>query len=137
MFYFQISVEAIWGLLGMLDASKILQDPNATGDAASAANGGNEGPPETTTILPAVGRLGALTASSVQRGADRSPSVSSHERSAAVSGLDIHSCLQFLLELYGQFLAPNAEPHVPLMQLNETIKSVCMKSNYRYNIKYM
>ena len=46
------------------------------------------------------------------------------ERSSAVSGLDIHSCLQFLLEQFGQFLAPNAAPRVPLMQLNETVKSV-------------
>ena len=41
-----------------------------------------------------------------------------------VSGLDIHSCLQLLLELYGQVVAPNATPKVPLMQLTETIKSV-------------
>ena len=46
------------------------------------------------------------------------------ERASAVSGLDIHSCLQFLLEQFGQFLLPSATPKVPLMQLNETVKSV-------------
>ena len=46
------------------------------------------------------------------------------ERASAVSGLDIHSCLHFLLEQFGQFLLPNATPKVPLMQLNETVKSV-------------
>ncbi len=46
------------------------------------------------------------------------------DRAAVTSGLDIHSCLQFLLEQFGQFLLPNTTPRVPLMQLNETVKSV-------------
>lgn len=47
------------------------------------------------------------------------------ERASAISGLDIHSCLQFLLEQFEQFLSPSASPRVALMQLNETVKSVC------------
>ena len=49
-------------------------------------------------------------------------------RSAETGGLDIHSCLQFLLELYGQFLSPSATVRVPLLQLNETVKSVSCSS---------
>jgi huntingtin len=46
------------------------------------------------------------------------------QRSSSLSGLDVHSCLQFLLELYSQWLSPGANPKTPLMQLNETVKSV-------------
>ncbi|XP_071947754.1 huntingtin-like isoform X2 [Antedon mediterranea] len=38
--------------------------------------------------------------------------------------LDVHSCLMFLLELFGQWLSPNANPRTPLMLLCETVKSV-------------
>ncbi|XP_074640755.1 huntingtin-like [Tubulanus polymorphus] len=51
------------------------------------------------------------------------------ERSSSISGLDIHSCLQFLMELYQQLLAPNANPKTPLMQLNEVLKSMLALSD--------
>ena len=50
------------------------------------------------------------------------------ERSISVSGLDIHSCLQFLLELYGQWLSPNAKPRPPPMLVNAVVKSVSLFS---------
>ena len=46
------------------------------------------------------------------------------ERSVTASGLDIHSCLQFLQELYGQWMAPNSILRPPLMLRNEVVKSV-------------
>ena len=59
------------------------------------------------------------------------------ERASAVSGLDIHSCLQFLLEQFGQFLLPNATPKVPLMQLNETVKSVSDYYDFYFWLVYV
>ncbi|XP_077992227.1 huntingtin-like [Glandiceps talaboti] len=44
--------------------------------------------------------------------------------SNAPGKLDIHSCLMFLLELYGQWMTPYATPKTPLMLLCETAKSV-------------
>ena len=44
--------------------------------------------------------------------------------SKASSGLDVHSCLVLLLEVYGQWLAPGSARHTSLMLLCETIKSV-------------
>ena len=40
------------------------------------------------------------------------------------NSIDINSCLQFLLDLYGQWLSPSASPKPPLMLRNEVIKSV-------------
>ena len=40
------------------------------------------------------------------------------------SSIDINSCLQFLLDLYGQWLSGSACPKPPLMLRNEVIKSV-------------
>lgn len=53
--------------------------------------------------------------------------VTSKERALTSSGLDINSCLQFLLELYGQWLSPTASPKPPLMLRNEIVKSVSFK----------
>ena len=39
--------------------------------------------------------------------------------------LDIRSCLQFLLELFEQWLSPYAVPKTPLMLKMEAMKSVC------------
>lgn len=46
------------------------------------------------------------------------------ERSISLSGLDIHSCLQFLLELYGAWLHVDNNPKPPLMLVNGVVKSV-------------
>nr|XP_006822985.1 PREDICTED: huntingtin [Saccoglossus kowalevskii] len=44
--------------------------------------------------------------------------------SNAPGKLDVHSCLMFLLELYGQWMSQNVTPKTPLMLLCETVKSV-------------
>ncbi|CAH1783183.1 unnamed protein product [Owenia fusiformis] len=46
-----------------------------------------------------------------------------------VSGIDIHSCLQFLLDLYTQWLSPGASPRTALMQINQTVKSIITLSD--------
>ena len=92
-------MESIWALIGMLDPSALLQDSSSDSTMDSPRQ---VYPPVHQVSLPADTR----------------------ERSSSIGGLDIHSCLQFLLDLYGQFLSPTASPKVPLMQLNETIKSV-------------
>lgn len=58
----------------------------------------------------------------------------SPENKASVSGLDIHSCLQLLLDLYGQWLAPNANPKTPLMLLNAVVKSVSTLYAGKFNL---
>lgn len=66
------------------------------------------------------------TGTSIPSAANQEKTVASQldlkQRSSKVHGLDIHSCLQFLLELYGTLLSVNNK--TPLMQLNETVKSV-------------
>lgn len=102
-----MSVESIWGLVGMLDPNQILQDSGSdttTGTDSTVDSPRQIYPPLHQVSMPAETR----------------------ERSALVSGLDIHSCLQLLLELYGQVLTANPQQRVSLMQLNETIKSVRM-----------
>ncbi|XP_064630020.1 huntingtin-like [Lineus longissimus] len=69
--------------------------------------------PEEETIDDSASKLATLT----------------KQRSSSLSGLDVHSCLQFLLELYSQWLSPGANPKTPLMQLNETVKSVVALSD--------
>ncbi|XP_070540509.1 huntingtin-like isoform X2 [Ptychodera flava] len=49
--------------------------------------------------------------------------------SNAPGKLDIHSCLMFLLELYGQWMNLYATPKTPLMLLCETAKSVLFISD--------
>jgi len=38
--------------------------------------------------------------------------------------LDIRSCLQFLLELFEQWMSPYVQPRTPLMLLSEATKAV-------------
>lgn len=55
-----------------------------------------------------------------------------HERSVSLSGLDIHSCLQFLLELYGAWLHVENNPKPPLMLVNAVVKSVSINVISKY-----
>lgn len=103
----QMSLESLWALLGMLDPNQFLLDSGSDTTTDTTGSSSVESP---QTILPPVARV---TVDPEMR-----------ERSSVVGGLDINSCLQFLLELYGQLLSPTANPKTPLMQLNETIKSV-------------
>ena len=46
-------------------------------------------------------------------------------RSSQSYGLDIHSCLQLLIDVYGSTLLPSqSSPSVPITLFNETIRSV-------------
>ena len=46
-------------------------------------------------------------------------------RSSLRYGLDIHSCLQLLMDVYGSTLLPSpSSPPVPLTLFNETVRSV-------------
>ncbi|XP_015913152.2 huntingtin [Parasteatoda tepidariorum] len=51
------------------------------------------------------------------------------EQSLSNGGLDIHSCLHFLLDLYSQWLSPQTCPFTPLMLLTEVTKSVVALSD--------
>lgn len=62
-------------------------------------------------------------------------SIDKRERTVSLSGLDIHSCLQFLLELYGQWLSPNSILKPPLMLKTEVVKSVGQGSLFLFNNK--
>ena len=84
--------------------------------------------------------VGALSTRIVESDASESPdsphtqqsqqqfpliTIEKRERSMTFSNsIDINSCLQFLLDLYGQWLSPSASPKPPLMLRNEVIKSV-------------
>jgi hypothetical protein len=45
-------------------------------------------------------------------------------RMAKPEKLDIRSCLQFLLELFEQWMSPYVQPRTPLMLLSEATKAV-------------
>jgi len=50
-------------------------------------------------------------------------------RSSLLYGLDIHSCLQLLIDVYGSTLLPSqTSPSVPITLFNETIRSVRLLS---------
>lgn len=51
------------------------------------------------------------------------------EQCLASVGLDIHSCLHFLLDLYSQWLSPEACPCTPLTLLTEVTRSVVILSD--------
>ena len=105
----QMSVESTWSLLGLLDRDQLLD----TVDSSSVA---------TDTGSSTTGLLQPLRSRSVSPPSPLTDAAKT--RSSVIGGLDIHSCLQFLLDLYGQVLSPLATPRTPLMQLNATIRSV-------------
>ncbi|XP_029645621.1 huntingtin isoform X2 [Octopus sinensis] len=108
----QISIDSIWTIVGMLEMSLSESDS-----------------PESMESPP------------IQR-KKQTPSTTDggRERSISVSGLDIHSCLQFLLELYGQWLSPTAKPKPPPMLVNAVVKSiVCLSDLFteRFQFEWM
>ncbi|KAL8615828.1 hypothetical protein ACOMHN_048536 [Nucella lapillus] len=97
----QISLESIWAVVGSLDHPLTESDTTDSLDSPQPDD---------------VGRHAMSRASSEGR-----------ERSVSLSGLDIHSCLQFLLELYGAWLHVDNSPKPPLMLVNAVVKSmVCL-----------
>ena len=101
----QISLESVWAVVGSLDPPLTESDTTDSLDSPQ---------------LDDVGRHMASRTSSEGR-----------ERSISLSGLDIHSCLQFLLELYGAWLHVDNSPKPPLMLVNAVVKSVSFFSTIR------
>ena len=88
----QISLESVWAVVGSLDPPLTESDTTDSLDSPQPED---------------VSRHAASRASSEGR-----------ERSVSLSGLDIHSCLQFLMELYGAWLHVDNNPKPPLMLVN-------------------
>ncbi|KAL5022595.1 hypothetical protein ScPMuIL_001750 [Solemya velum] len=101
----QLCIEEIWSVVGVLDMNLSESDTTDSMDS-----------PQDTSKVPPIHQasMGVVT---------------SKERALTSSGLDINSCLQFLLELYGQWLSPTASPKPPLMLRNEIVKSVLCLSD--------
>lgn len=98
----QISLESVWAVVGSLDPPLAESDTTDSLDSPQPDEG--------------LGRHMRSRTSS-----------EGHERSVSLSGLDIHSCLQFLLELYGAWLHTDNNPKPPLMLVNAVVKSmVCL-----------
>ncbi|XP_053407184.1 huntingtin-like isoform X2 [Mercenaria mercenaria] len=103
----QVSVESIWSVVGVLEPN--MSDMSDTTDSIDSP---------THQDTP----LSNLATSPSETTITRDPSLSA-------GGLDVHSCLQFLLDLYRQWLIPNSNNKPPLMLLNEVIKSVVCLSD--------
>ncbi|CAL1538264.1 unnamed protein product [Lymnaea stagnalis] len=103
----QISIESTWSLVGSLDTNLSNSD--------------------TTDSLDSPTGRGDMAATSPSSASSSSGGRLSTARSVHHCGLDIHSCLQFLLELYGAWLHIDNNPKPPLMLLNSVVKSmVCL-----------
>ena len=107
-----MSVESTWSLLGLLDRDQILDNVASSSVATETTSSSSL----SATLLEPFRSRSASPPSPLTDAAKT--------RSSVIGGLDIHSCLQFLLDLYGQVLSPLATPRTPLMQLNATIRSV-------------
>ncbi|XP_060568114.1 huntingtin-like isoform X3 [Ruditapes philippinarum] len=103
----QVSIESIWSVVGVLESN--MSDMSDTTDSIDS-------PVHQDTPLT------NLATSPSETTITRDPSLSA-------GGLDVHSCLQFLLDLYRQWLIPNSSTKPPLMLLNEVIKSVVCLSD--------
>ena len=109
-----MSIESIWSVVGVLE-------PNSMSDSETTDSLDSPG----THDLP-LSNLDPALATSPATGLASSPSETTITRdtSLSVAGLDVHSCLQFLLDLYRQWLLPGSSHKPSLMLLNEVIKSV-------------
>ncbi|KAK3589444.1 hypothetical protein CHS0354_020780 [Potamilus streckersoni] len=102
----QICVESIWSVVGALEP--VMSESDTTDSM--------ESPSHDTTIKP-------------QQQVPPTQGLTGRDHASSLAGLDVHSCLQFLLDLYGQWLPPGASPRPPLMLLNEIVKSVVCLSD--------
>ncbi|XP_013398873.1 huntingtin [Lingula anatina] len=76
------------------------------------------------SIWSVVGMLNFSESGSSEDDQELSVAMTTRGRSSSHSGLDLHSCVQFLVDLYGQWLTPGVTPRTPLMLINQTVKSV-------------
>ncbi|XP_061171379.1 huntingtin-like isoform X1 [Saccostrea echinata] len=106
----QVSIESIWSVVGALHVQTADSDTPESLNSPEQENPENAPPPPIQQQFPLV-------------------NIEKRERSISLSGLDIHSCLQFLLELYGQWLSPNSILKPPLMLKNEVVKSLVSLSD--------
>ncbi|XP_033756060.1 huntingtin-like [Pecten maximus] len=112
----QIAIEAIWSVVGALDFH--IAESDTTDSLDSPTTDSPDTPGRSRQQFPLL---------SFER--------ERRERSVNLSGLDIHSCLQFLLELYGQWMLTNPRP--PLMLKNEVVKSiVCLSDLFMEREQY-
>ena len=102
----QICIESIWSVVGVLDTN--LSESDTTDSLESPPP-----QPQDGTLLQNLGSNPLPEQEGVMR-----------EQTSNLGDLDVHSCLQFLLELYRQWLLPGANGKPALMLLNEVIKSV-------------
>ncbi|XP_054721499.1 huntingtin-like [Uloborus diversus] len=93
----QVSLEYLNAAIGLVEESEELEDGSASSNSSP---------------LSAIGGI-----------------VSFQQREQCLSnlGLDIHSCLHFLLDLYSQWLSPETRP--PLTLLTEVVKSIVALSD--------
>ncbi|XP_071090376.1 huntingtin-like isoform X1 [Haliotis cracherodii] len=98
----QISLEAIWSVVGTLETNMSESDTTDSMDSPLQEQ--------------------------VRANIPLSP-IKSQERSITLSGLDIHSCLQFLLELYTPWLACDSNSRPPLMLINAVVESIVCLSD--------
>lgn len=111
-----MSVESIWSVVGALHVQ------TADSDMPDSVNSPDQENTEKPPPLPSQQQFPLI-------------SIDKRERTVSLSGLDIHSCLQFLLELYGQWLSPNSILKPPLMLKTEVVKSVGQGSLFLFNDK--
>lgn len=112
-------MESLWSLVGLLDVNQAAAMTSESGSETTETSSSIDSPSSAPPPLPAV------RSSAAQSGLKQ-------ERSSRLSGLDIHSCLQFLLELYEALLSPLASPRTPLVLLNETLRSVSYDQCFRF-----
>ncbi|KAL4231691.1 hypothetical protein ACF0H5_009269 [Mactra antiquata] len=106
----QVSIESIWSVVGVLESNTNMSESDTT-DSVSVDS-------PTHTEMTAV----TMATSPSDTTITRDPSLSA-------AGLDVHSCLQFLLDLYTQWLIPGSNNKPPLLLLNEVIKSIVCLSD--------
>ena len=104
----QICVESIWSVVGVLDTN--LSESDTTDSLESPPPNPQDG-----TLLQNLGSNSVPEEEGHQR-----------EQTSSLGDLDVHSCLQFLLDLYRQWLLPGTNGKPALMLLNEVIKSVSL-----------
>ncbi|KAK3095770.1 hypothetical protein FSP39_018831 [Pinctada imbricata] len=104
----QISIEGLWSVVGALN-SHLAESTDTNGSVDSQE--------DLSPNKASVQQQFALI------------SFDKRERTISSSGLDIHSCLQFLLELYSQWMTPNSILKPPLMLRNEVVKSIVSLSD--------
>ena len=93
----QLSVDCLWAWIGMTDKQSSQTDLEPDSSEQAPANTSNLSSFSETT--PA--------------------------RSSLRYGLDLHSCLQLLIDVYGSTLLPSSSsPPVPITLFNETVRSV-------------